>query len=439
MAERTRSNTVAALIAARQCEVAGLEHLGRAVKLVGVVRALIHDLQRERGASNLFVGSRGQRYAEPLQRYRADADQAEDVLHIHLAQWLTPESRAPQCSRLLGAIALVLDGLSRLPSLRAAISDQNIEAAALINRFNDLIRHLLAVVFEAADAAVDPAVSRALVCLFNLMQGKEFAGQERAIGVAGFSQGWGDATLRQMLVHRIDAQERCFRIFMEFAIPDSLELWQESMTAPCVTELERLRRVACTASAEILSAGSLDFAELWFAHATDRIDRIQEIEARLEQHLLELSEQRLAQSRAELEDTRAWSQAAVGNGAAGSKTAAVILGKPLPLEEHAHSGPWLEIERQRLEGHGALFQTSLLDLVHTQSQQLHAISDELAAARDALKERKLVEHAKALLMKHRDLTEDQAYRLLRQTAMNQNRRLAEVAEATVAMADLLRS
>lgn len=35
---------------------------------------------------------------------------------------------------------------------------------------------------EAADVAADPAVSRLLVALFNLMQGKEFAGQERADG-----------------------------------------------------------------------------------------------------------------------------------------------------------------------------------------------------------------------------------------------------------------
>jgi AmiR/NasT family two-component response regulator len=57
--------------------------------------------------------------------------------------------------------------------------------------------------------------------------------------------------------------------------------------------------------------------------------------------------------------------------------------------------------------------------------------------RSTLNERKLVERAKGLLMAHRQLSEGDAHKLLRQTAMNQNRRLVEVAEAVLATADLL--
>jgi AmiR/NasT family two-component response regulator len=78
-----------------------------------------------------------------------------------------------------------------------------------------------------------------------------------------------------------------------------------------------------------------------------------------------------------------------------------------------------------------------MDLVQRQATRLQSVEDELHAARQALDERKTIERAKALLIQHRGLSEDQAYKLLRQTAMNQNRRLAEVAEATVAMSDLL--
>ena len=61
------------------------------------------------------------------------------------------------------------------------------------------------------------------------------------------------------------------------------------------------------------------------------------------------------------------------------------------------------------------------------------MSDELAAVRASLEERKLVERAKGVLMRHQGLAEDEAYRLLRQTAMNQGRRIVEVAEAALAM------
>jgi AmiR/NasT family two-component response regulator len=82
---------------------------------------------------------------------------------------------------------------------------------------------------------------------------------------------------------------------------------------------------------------------------------------------------------------------------------------------------------------------SVLDLVHEQSQRLHAMAAELDTVRASLSERKVIERAKGLLMAHRQLGEDDAHKLLRQTAMTQNRRLVDVAEAVLSMAHVLPS
>ena len=62
---------------------------------------------------------------------------------------------------------------------------------------------------------------------------------------------------------------------------------------------------------------------------------------------------------------------------------------------------------------------------------------ELADARAALEARKLVDRAKGLLMKHKGISEDEAYGLLRRRAMNEKRRIAEVAAAVVTGLDML--
>ncbi|MDV7395135.1 ANTAR domain-containing protein, partial [Arthrospira platensis SPKY1] len=80
---------------------------------------------------------------------------------------------------------------------------------------------------------------------------------------------------------------------------------------------------------------------------------------------------------------------------------------------------------------------SIVDALHAQTQRLQAMGDELAAVRTALDERKLIERAKGELMRHQGLSEDEAYRLLRRTAMNQGRRLVDVAHAVLAMSELL--
>ncbi|MEM7058823.1 MAG: ANTAR domain-containing protein [Pseudomonadota bacterium] len=62
---------------------------------------------------------------------------------------------------------------------------------------------------------------------------------------------------------------------------------------------------------------------------------------------------------------------------------------------------------------------------------------ELETTKAALAERKVIDRAKGLLMKARGLSEDEAYALLRKTAMDQSRKVADVARALVTAADLL--
>ncbi|MEM8698810.1 MAG: ANTAR domain-containing protein, partial [Pseudomonadota bacterium] len=60
---------------------------------------------------------------------------------------------------------------------------------------------------------------------------------------------------------------------------------------------------------------------------------------------------------------------------------------------------------------------------------------ELAATKAALAERKTIDRAKGLLMQARGLSEEEAYALLRKTAMDQGRKVVEVATALVTAAD----
>ena len=79
----------------------------------------------------------------------------------------------------------------------------------------------------------------------------------------------------------------------------------------------------------------------------------------------------------------------------------------------------------------------MLELVNDQARRLQAMGDELEAVRASLNERRLIERAKGLLMAHRHLSEADAHKALRQMAMNQNRRLVDVAEAVLSMAAVL--
>lgn len=81
---------------------------------------------------------------------------------------------------------------------------------------------------------------------------------------------------------------------------------------------------------------------------------------------------------------------------------------------------------------------SILDVTILRFRAFDALKVELESAKVALKERKVIDRAKALLMKSKGLSEQDAYALLRRAAMNQNRRMGEVAESLISAYDLLK-
>jgi response regulator NasT len=66
------------------------------------------------------------------------------------------------------------------------------------------------------------------------------------------------------------------------------------------------------------------------------------------------------------------------------------------------------------------------------------LREELERANQALEERKLIERAKGILMKERGVDESDAYGLLRTAAMNENRRIVDVARDVVSTAGLMK-
>ncbi|MCI4663798.1 MAG: ANTAR domain-containing protein [Neomegalonema sp.] len=62
---------------------------------------------------------------------------------------------------------------------------------------------------------------------------------------------------------------------------------------------------------------------------------------------------------------------------------------------------------------------------------------ELDATKAALAERKIIDRAKGILMKSKGCDEDEAYAMMRKVAMDQNRKLAEIAQAIVTAAEIM--
>ena len=81
---------------------------------------------------------------------------------------------------------------------------------------------------------------------------------------------------------------------------------------------------------------------------------------------------------------------------------------------------------------------SILDLCISRFNVYSRLQSDLERARNALDERKVIDRAKGILMQARNLSEENAYALMRRTAMNENKKVIDVAQSIITAAELLK-
>ena len=81
---------------------------------------------------------------------------------------------------------------------------------------------------------------------------------------------------------------------------------------------------------------------------------------------------------------------------------------------------------------------TIMDLCISRFNAFSRLQSELEQTKSALEERKVIDRAKGILMKAKHLSEEQAYALLRKTAMNENRKIADVAQSVITAAELFK-
>ena len=81
---------------------------------------------------------------------------------------------------------------------------------------------------------------------------------------------------------------------------------------------------------------------------------------------------------------------------------------------------------------------NILDLCISRFNAFSRLQNELDRTRSALEERKVIDRAKGILMKVKGLTEDEAYVLMRSTAMREKKKIGEIAQSILTASELLK-
>ena len=418
------------LLAAKHAEINVLEQLSSNCRIVIAVKNVVHALQKERGASNIYLASKGTRFVEQRDTHIAHAKDAESILRSQLKSLFLTQDRVNANPRLLSSITLALQGIDYLPVLREKVSGLSLSALESTRAYCRLVAGLLTVIFEAADIASDPTITRTLVALFNFMQGKEYAGQERAWGAIGFAETHFDKRLCEKLCTLQQAQLHHFSVFQEFAAAKQTALLDKLNDSPAAHDINQLRKMI----AQLADGSPIapEISEVWFDVATRRIDAMQEIENTLTEGLINEARHKVTNAQNEMKNHQRLISSFSDEYVPEGSPLTLLFDPSMPglAEDHdAHPHPTLDGQTETLSAHRSFY-----DLLRGQAQYIEDMTRELEEAKRAITEHKLIDRAKLILMQQFKISEHEAYRRLQKQAMNENTTLPSIANKVVEIA-----
>lgn len=244
--------------------------LQESTKLATTTGELVHQLQIERGASALFIGSHGAEGGKVLDDQRAAVDHALAVFRAQDAKLAASGEVAEHAHAFIAQ-------LDKHAGARADISSLTMSKADSVTYFTTLIGFGVRLDDALSQAASDRDVNRALLVYNDVVNGKEVAGQERALGVANLSndhfapEAWSRWDLME------GKQSGLFSAVERFGAPAQVELWRQNQASP-----EEARVVQLRAQIKAYEAGKPDGAHVlaadWFNATTARINGLHKVE-----------------------------------------------------------------------------------------------------------------------------------------------------------------
>jgi methyl-accepting chemotaxis protein len=248
-------------------------------KLSVVFSELVHEIQKERGATAGFIGASGNKFSDKLRSQRRNTDGKLQQKDNYLAK---NEFSLDNIKQLNSNIVKMLQ---RLPSIRQQVDSLSISLSDALAFYTKLNAQLLSIAPINADISSNAMLTKETVAYYNFLQGKERAGIERAVLSNTFTLDKFSAGMYAKFISLVTQQDTYFDNFKQFSIPENNQFFVNSLSHNSVKEVEKLRAIARRNNDSFGVDGIY-----WFEQSTLRIGQLKLIEDQLSHSLLTLAE-----------------------------------------------------------------------------------------------------------------------------------------------------
>jgi len=232
---------------------------------------LIHETQKERGASAGFIGSKGNKFIEILPKQRKLTNEKNSVLK----EYITTLDFSTFSDELKSEITAFKADMSKISSIRSQVDALSISVKDEVNYYTNMNKKILNIVSLTAKLANTQELVKALDTYTNFLKSKERAGIERAVLSGTFAADRFGNGMFAKWITLVAEQNAFLNASMAMASDDVKAFYKKSMSSPVVDEVDAMRVVA---KENALTGGFGVDSVLWFKTITKKINLLKKVD-----------------------------------------------------------------------------------------------------------------------------------------------------------------
>ncbi|GLR82192.1 nitrate- and nitrite sensing domain-containing protein [Azospirillum oryzae] len=260
----------------------------RAADLASVTRlsvgmtSLVHELQKERGSSSIYLSGKRDEDRRRMDGVRAVADaKLADLTR----QFADVRIRDPHVA---AAIAGARDALSQLSRLRSGVDSTAQSSMEVVASYSAMIRKLLDATGQARSLSDDSDQLRAADAMVALSEAKERLGQQRAVGGGAFRKDRFPADAHERFIELSGEYKALMTGLKAKLTAEEAGFYDRTVAGPAIAEVERMRRIGIVSAYGGADNQGVD-AGKWFDTITVTIDMLRSVETHVADDLIALA------------------------------------------------------------------------------------------------------------------------------------------------------
>lgn len=205
---------------------------------------LIHELQKERGMTAGYIGSKGAKFRDTITKQRLSTDENLQVFQ----QFLTLFNAEDVNKIFYQNLTTLMHRLEELEAKRESVTKLEIPLGEALSYYNGNNSAILGLIEQMSILAPDQEMAIMISAYANFLQGKERAGIERAVLANTFSTNKFTGDMFNRFLGLVTIQEIYTNVFLSLANHEDIEFYKNTMSGEFIKETDRIRQIAMSAA-----------------------------------------------------------------------------------------------------------------------------------------------------------------------------------------------